>query len=455
VSGPADILVVGAGKSGLAAASLASRLGFRPTLTDDKHAPDSLPAGVRFAAAADIATAGDFAFERVVVSPGVPKTHPLLAGAAGRGIDVVSELAFAAEQIDARITAVTGTNGKSTVVSLVGAICEKAGRRTFIGGNLGNPLSEAAGRPLDECIVEVSSFQMEWPGTFHPVVGAVLNISPDHLDRHGDIDTYIDAKMQLFARMGVNDRAAFGRGQDWWPERINTLPARISTFGLQPVEAGECGTRADRSARTVARTVARAAEPNRDGDEALSISLPADWPRAPHDFENVAAAVEIACLLGLDAASIEAALADFKPLRHRLALVRSVAGVEYWNDSKATNAGATRSTLEAFGKPVILLAGGASKGASFAELGASAGRIAKLVAYGEAAAAIERELGENLPVVRAAGLAEAVTAAAGFAKAGDVVLLAPACASFDEFSSYADRGECFERLVDEMARKGE
>lgn len=444
---PADILVVGAGKSGLAAAALASRLGFRPTLTDDKHTPDSLPPGVRFAAAAEVGADAAFAYERVVVSPGVPKGHPLLVEAGRRDIEIVSELAFAAERIDARITAVTGTNGKSTVVSLVGAICEKAGRRTFVGGNLGNPLSEAAGESLDECIVEVSSFQMEWPGRFHPVVGAVLNVSPDHLDRHGDVDAYVDAKMQLFARMGVNDRAAFGRSQDWWPGRVNTLPARISTFGLEAVAAGECGARADLIARKIERTG--------DAEDALSVSLPLDWPRAPHDFENVAAAVEIACLLGIDAASIEAGLADFKPLRHRLALVRTVGGVEYWNDSKATNAGATRSALEAFDQPVILLAGGASKGASFAELVASAGRIAKLVAYGEAAAAIESEFRGDLPVVRASDLAGAVVAASSVAKAGDVVLLAPACASFDEFSSYAERGECFERLVDEMARNGE
>jgi UDP-N-acetylmuramoylalanine--D-glutamate ligase len=447
VVNPADILVVGAGKSGLAVAALASRLGLRPTLTDDKHEPASLPDGVVFAPAADVAADSAFAYERVLVSPGVPKGHTLLSEAVRRGIEVVSELAFAAENIDARMTAVTGTNGKSTVVSLVGAICERAGRKTFAGGNLGNPLSEAAGGDFDECIVEVSSFQLEWPGNFHCSVGAVLNVSPDHLDRHGDMQTYVDAKMALFGRMESNDRAVFGRGQDWWPDRVKTLPARISTFGLEPPTAGERGARADAASRTVERIG--------DGGEAISVSLPAGWPRAPHDLENVAAAVEIACLLDIDAGSIEAGLADFEPLPHRLGLVQSVAGVEYWNDSKATNAGATRRALEAFDQPVILLAGGASKGASFAELLPSAGRIAKLVAYAEAAAAIASELGGEVPVVRASGLAEAVDTASGFAEAGDVVLLAPACASFDEFSSYAERGERFERLVDEIARKGE
>ena len=442
-----DILVVGAGRSGLAAAALAVRSGLHPTLVDDKQSPDELPDGVRFVPVSEVldgpAAGSDYAC--VVVSPGVPRDHPLLVKALGRGIDVISEIAFAAQRIDARIAAVTGTNGKSTVVSLVATMCRRAGRRTFVGGNLGNPLSEAAGEKWDECVVEVSSFQLEWPGTFHPFIGAVLNVSPDHLDRHGDMATYVETKMRLFASMGSKDHAVFGRGQQWAAGRMKSVEAAQTSFGLDALAAGQCGTRAIPGERRIELV----------GDERESVALSANWPQAPHDFENAAAAAEIARLLGIEAKAIQAALQHFAPLPHRLALVRTIGGVEYWNDSKATNVGATRRSLEAFSQPVILLAGGASKGASFAELADSASQISSVIAYGEAATEIDAALGGAVPVSRKSTMAEALGAAASAAKAGTVVLLAPACASFDEFSSYAERGKVFERLVGEIARRGD
>ncbi len=442
-----DILVVGAGRSGLAAAALAVRSGLHPTVVDDKQSPDELPDGVRFAPASEPldgpAAGSDYAC--VVVSPGVPCDHPLLVKACSLGIDVLSEIAFAAQRIDARITAVTGTNGKSTVVSLVAAMCKRAGRRTFVGGNLGNPLSEAAGGKWDECIVEVSSFQLEWPGTFHPFLGALLNVSPDHLDRHGDMATYIETKMRLFASMDSKDHAVFDRGQELAAGRMKPVKAVQTTFGLVALAAGQHGTRAIPGERRIELV----------GDERESVSLSAHWPHAPHDFENAAAAAEIARLLGIPTDTIRAALAEFEPLPHRLALVRTVGKVEYWNDSKATNVGATRRSLEAFSQPVILLAGGVSKGASFAELVDSASRISSVIAYGEAAAQIDAAFGGTIPVSRKSTMAEALEAAAAMAKAGMVVLLAPACASFDEFSSYAERGRVFERLVGEIVRRGD
>jgi UDP-N-acetylmuramoylalanine--D-glutamate ligase len=439
-----QVLILGLGASGRAAAVLAERLGAVPLVTDDNPLTDQvrsmLPPTARVLAPDEArAELGRVTF--VVTSPGVAASHPLLADAVARRVPVKSELEFAALHVDAPIVAITGTNGKSTTVTLVGQILAEAGKRVFVGGNLGRPLANAALAGFDACVVEVSSFQLEWVSAFKPIVGAVLNVTPDHLDRHGSMQGYIAAKMRLFERMDEDGAAIFCHDQGWWREHARRLRPHISTFGRKPLPAGGRGTAHDRGARELV------------DDTGARIALVPHWPLVPHDFDNVAAAAEIARRAGASPEHVERAVAAFEPLEHRLKQVGAHGGIAFWNDSKATNVGATLSSLEAFDEPVILMAGGVAKGAEFSGLRAARAKLKRVIAYGEARAEIAAALGGVVSVDDAGGFAEAFAAAKAAAAPGDVVLLAPACASFDEFSNYAERGRRFNALVAGLAEE--
>ena len=448
-------LVVGAARSGTAAAGLVRRLGGRAVLTDDAVDAAKLDAlrklettapGIELVVpkeALRLVRSGEVA--ELVLSPGVPATHELVAAARAGELPIKSELGLAAEHVRGRVLAVTGTNGKSTVTTLLAGMLTAGGRRAFAGGNLGRPLSEIAGQEseaFDDLVVEVSSFQLEWPHSLAPEVAAVLNVTPDHLDRHGTMDLYIRAKLNLFANMHTGDHAVFSRDQDWWQSYRCEIRAGVTTFGERALGAGEEGTVFD----------VRRREITLKARELRALVLAERWPVFPHDVENVAAAAEMARLAGLAPEAIERGIAEFRPLPHRLAWVATHAGVRFFDDSKATNVGATLKSLEAFDEPVILLAGGVAKGAEFDALARAASRLKRVVAYGEAAPLIEAGLKGKAPLRRVRGLAEAFSAAVGDAQAGDVVLLAPACASFDEFRNYAHRGERFVELVREWVK---
>ena len=437
-----DVLIVGLGVSGRAAANLVERLGGVPLVTDDRPVSDevrkTLPPAARIIdTAAALETIKRVSF--VVTSPGVPRTHPLLAEAVRRKVSVRSELEFAAEHVGSPIIAITGTNGKSTTVTLVGRMLQESGKRIFVGGNLGKPLAHAALAGFDACVVEVSSFQLEWVHTFAPAVGAVLNLTPDHLDRHGSMDEYARTKMRLFDRMDADGTAVFCHDQDWWRPYVGGLVPRLSTFGRLPIPSGGTGTGHD---------IARRVLLNEAGE---TVQLGTRWPVVPHDFENCAAAAEVARAAGAKLAEIEAGAQCFEPLLHRLSCVGEHAGVAYWNDSKATNVGATLSSLEAFKQPVILLAGGVAKGAEFSALAGAAAKLKLVIAYGEARREIASALTGVVAVRVVTSFEEAFAASATEAKPSDIVLLAPACASFDEFSGYAERGR---RFCDLVARLG-
>ncbi|HXC50981.1 MAG TPA: UDP-N-acetylmuramoyl-L-alanine--D-glutamate ligase [Candidatus Limnocylindrales bacterium] len=426
------LVVLGLARSGIAAARVAARGGWTVLVADDKpDAAADLPDGAQpidVDAAADRIREADL----VIPSPGVPASHRLLVAARAGGVRIAPEIEFAADRLTGTLVAVTGTNGKSTTVSLVGAILEAAGRRTFTGGNLGDPLCNAVGRePYDFIVAEVSSFQLEHATTFHPHVAAMLNLTPDHLDRHGSMDEYLAAKLRLFQCMTAGDHAVLPRSSDWTAKAVASTRASVSYFDTPPPGQREIGAGGYR------------------------IRLPQrGWPQLPHDLENAAAAVEIARVLGVDRVAVERAIAGFRPLRHRLAKVAEIGGVAWWNDSKATNVGAAASSLRAFDGRVILLAGGISKGCDFAALANEAPRITLVVAYGEAGPEIEATLAASMRVVRESALHAAVLRAAKEARPGDVVLLAPACSSFDEFRDYADRGQSFERWVHELESVG-
>jgi UDP-N-acetylmuramoylalanine--D-glutamate ligase len=429
---PRTLVVLGLARSGLAAARVAATEGWRVLVTDDStQVVEGLPDSAERVDPAEAARRAGTA-DLVIPSPGVPASHPVLEAARAGGVPIAPEIEFAADRLaGATLVAVTGTNGKSTTVSLVGAMLAEAGRRVFVGGNLGDPLCNAVGRGDEVVVAEVSSFQLEHATTFHPHVAAMLNLTPDHLDRHGSMEGYLAAKLRLFARMTDRDHAVLPPHEPWTAEAVRSTRAAVHWF-----EPGD----AMRTRRVTA-------------DEGrFAVHLPErGWPELPHDVENSAAAVAIAAALGLAPAACERAVASFRPLRHRLAKVAELGGVAYWNDSKATNVGAAVSSLRAFEGRVLLLAGGVSKGCDFSALAEEAARIRLVVAYGESAAEIESALAARLPVLREAGLRSALAKAAAEAAPGDVVLLAPACASFDEFRDYADRGQKFEEWVRQLA----
>ena len=423
------LLVLGLARSGVAAVRLAVREGWRVLVCDDNPAlseglPDSVERLDRAAAVERV-----LSVDLLIPSPGIAATHPVIAAALAAGVRVAPEIEFAAERLGATLLAVTGTNGKSTTVSLLGAILEAAGRRVFTGGNLGDPLCNAVGRGDEFVVAEVSSFQLEHATTFHPHIASILNLSADHLDRHGDMEGYLAAKLRLLQGMTAADYVVLPTQAPWRSRAEAASPAVVSNF-----------------------CAADAAAKREVGSGDYRVALPKQgWPELPHDLENAAAAVEMARLAGVDAASAERAIAEFRPLRHRLAKVADVGGVAYWNDSKATNVGAAVSTLRAFDGRVLLLVGGISKGCDFRALASEADRITLVVAYGQAALDVETALAPSLRVVREPGLLAALRRAAAEARAGDSVLLAPACSSFDEFRDYADRGASFERWVRQMA----
>ncbi len=438
-------LVVGLGASGRAASSLLRRLGANVVVTDDRGAPlaeaGGDPLDTRSWIDADSARSSITRFDLVVTSPGVPRGHRVLAAAESAGVEIVSELELGARAVARPIVAVTGTNGKSTTVTLLAEILARAGRKVFVGGNLGNPLCNAVGGDAEICVVETSSFQLEWTRQFHPCAAAILNLSPDHLDRHGTLDEYGATKLRIFAAMGDADHAVLCRDEHWWRGRLGEFRGRLSTFGSTPLGRGEAGLIHDHAARVL-----------RDS-EGREVRLAGSWPQAPYDFANVAAAAELARSLGADWDHVTRTVESFDGLDHRLHRVDTIAGVEFWNDSKATNVGATIASLDAFSAPVVLLVGGVAKGASFESLAAAVlarPAVRHVIAFGESSAQIVTAFGDarRVPaVLEAVTMADAFAIAGDVATEGDVVLLAPACASFDEFSGYAERGRVFEEMV--------
>ncbi len=435
---PDRVLVIGAGVTGRAVARFVEKLEARCFVVDDKASVDL---GSNVEPIEPSSAPGMAAEVNVVVpSPGVPPGHPVIVAALAAGTPVVAELELAFRHLDGPVIAVTGTNGKSTTVSLVADILRCQGLEIFEGGNIGTPLCEAVGSRFDYHVVEASSFQLEWVDTFKPHVGVLLNISPDHLDRHSTMADYVSAKAKLFSRMDESDHAVVGSGEFGRRPLIESIRAPLSSFGSSLATAD--GTTFDMPGRFLQWPGRR-------------LQLARKWPFAPHDFENAAAAAEVARCLGIGAKGVERALAEYQPMAHRLRLLGRHRGVAFWDDSKATNVGATLRSLEAFDGAVILLAGGVAKQADFSPLADAAAKLKLVVAFGEAGGDIAAAVQGSAEVVRAGSMKEAFEAAVLGAGEGDTVLLAPACASFDEFRDYAQRGEAFAVMVEEFGAQAE
>jgi UDP-N-acetylmuramoylalanine--D-glutamate ligase len=443
------VTVVGLAGSGLAVVKALARAGARITATDLKSAAEligplsevnSLGVELFLGQNPDRAFA---AADLIVVSPGVRKDMPQLLKAASRGVPVLSELEFAAERLSAPMIAVTGTNGKSTVVTLAGEIMKDAlgPARVFVGGNLGTPLTEALSwqGPLQAMVVEVSSFQLEFVKTFHPRVAVMLNITPDHLDRYRDFEEYASTKWRIFLNQTAEDFAVVNVDDPVTARMERDLRARLLVTSLSP--GGGAGMRL-RSDTLEYRGL--------DGkvEEMAKSEVPL---HGRHNLLNVMAAYCAARALGAGPESIRASIRRFTGLRHRMELVREVRGVRYYNDSKATNASAVEAAVSGLDLPVILLMGGQAKGCAFTELAERIkDRVKRVVAFGECRDQLAREMAGRIQVTRTDDLGQALHEAAREAKPGDAVLLAPACASFDQFKNYKDRGETFRRMVMEL-----
>lgn len=437
------VVVVGAARSGLAAARRLASFGARVILNDSRvHPVDDVPGEIETVFGGHPQALFDSA-DAVVVSPGVPLALPVFDRVRARGVLLMGELELAARLIHAPILAVTGTNGKSTTTSLVGEMLREAGMNVVVAGNIGNALCGEIDRTAEAryAVVEVSSFQLEGTLTFRPAVACLLNVTPDHLDRYPDFASYVNAKALVFRNQEAEDAAVLNADDPVAAGLAPRVPGRVVWFSRK--ERKEPGVYVEDGwiTASLGGKISRVAP-----TETIRI-------RGAHNLENALAASAVSLLAGAEPLAIARALQRFAGLPHRMETVAVRRGVTYINDSKGTNVGAVARSLEGFDRPVILIAGGLDKGGDFASLrplfppGPGTGGVRLLVLLGKAASKIQDALGDLVETVTVGSLEEAVQTAAARAREGETVLLSPACASFDMFRDFEDRGERFASLV--------
>lgn len=454
------VTVVGVARSGVAAARLLQAAGSHVTLADKKERselgavlPQIDESRIGLTVGSQYETALESA-ELVVISPGVPYRLEALERVRRRGVKVISELELASRFVSAPMLALTGTNGKSTTVTLIGKMLQESGKRVFVGGNLGTALSEAAMQsvlasqqgkpsPFDFLVVEVSSFQLETVEQFHPWIAGLLNVTVDHQDRYASIDEYIAAKRRIFENQKPTDYALFNLDDQRVAALRQSVKARVLGFTRQAALPSDItggtyldGDRIVTTVMGVRQEICRRQEIKIIGD---------------HNVENVMAAATYALLSGCSLEAIRRVLMTFPGLEHALEIVRDRRGVRFVNDSKGTNVDATLKAIESIDQPLWLIAGGRDKGGDFTRLApAIRQRVKGLVLIGEAAPLIAQAVSGFPAVSRAISLKDAVQLAAGGATSGGVVLFSPACASFDMFADYQDRGRQFKALVQSL-----
>ncbi len=435
--------VIGLGPTGLSCVRYLAARGYRVSVMDTRAQPPKLPQLRAEFPDMELHTGGldarllrqaDF----LVVSPGVSLREPAIAQALAAGMQAVGDIELFVREARAPIVAITGANGKSTVTSLAGAMCRAAGKTACVAGNIGVPVLSALDEPApDIYVLELSSFQLETTYTLNARAATVLNITPDHMDRYRDLDEYAAAKARIFQGDGVMVLNA----EDPIVMRMARAGRRMVRFGLTPPQGDDYGIGA------------------RAGEEWL---MQGDRPLLPckevplpgrHNLANVLAAMALAGAVGVPPAAMRRAVTDFRGLSHRTELVAQRDGVRWINDSKGTNVGATVAALIGMASPVILIAGGDGKGADFSPLKPAVARHARaVVLIGRAAPLIEAALAGVVPVTHAGDMQAAVLKARALAHAGDIVLLSPACASFDMFNNFEHRGQVFANAVRELLR---
>ena len=434
------VMVIGLGKTGVAAARFLVERGASTVLTDERpvarlgealgnlacrcelkpHAPESL-VGVDF----------------VVPSPGVPPTNAILKAAAERGIPVMSEVELAFRFLKNPMIAVTGTNGKTTTVTLLGQVLAGSGKKVFVGGNIGDPLIGYVNGPQEEdlVVVEVSSFQLLYTELFRPRVAVLLNTTTDHIDYHGSFGEYRAAKERIFMNQGPGDLAVLNADEKYSASLAKRVRADVRFFSSK-VKATPGMFLDGRELRLV------------ESEEEESYAV--DIIRIPgaHNIENVMAVIIAARFCGVSREAVIRTVGEFKGISHRIEFAGEKGGVAFYDDSKGTNVGAVMRALESFDRPVILLLGGRDKGGDFESLtNLIRERVKEVVIFGEARDVIRRKIDGCTKTCLASTLGESVRVAYSHAMRGDVVLLSPGCSSFDEFSDYAERGKTFQEVV--------
>jgi len=443
------VLVVGLGKSGLSAAMFLRAQGARVTVSDTRSAvalAKEIPALLEAGIMVESGGHGLLTFRRqdlIVVSPGVPMDTPEVKQVVAFGLPVIGELELASRYLQGRVVAITGSNGKTTTTTLVGKIFADAGVPTLVGGNIGLPVIDlvAKSRPETVSVLEVSSFQLETVEEFHPWIAVVLNITPDHLDRHGSFETYAAAKARITERQVAEDFLVLN-AEDKAAQMV-ALKTKAQVFwfsGRRPIKQGAFVH--GESILFVPREGAKAEPVMPVSDIHL---------KGSHNVENVLAAVCAARLAKIPAENIRGSVAGFAAVEHRLELVKIVNGVEFYNDSKATNVDAAMKAVASFAGGIHLILGGKDKDSDYSLMSGMLKERVKIVyTIGSAAEKIERELQGVVKIVPAETLQAAVAKAAKAATIGDVVLLSPACSSFDQFENYEQRGRVFRQLVNEL-----
>lgn len=442
------VLVVGLGKSGVASALFMKKRGARVTVSDTKSGDElrnEIPVLLDNGITVETGGHGDRTFQGqdlIVVSPGVPVDAPPLVQARSLGENVIGEIELAAQFLPGPIVAITGSNGKTTTTTLTGEIMTASGFPALVGGNIGTPAISLAERakPGTVIVLEISSFQLETIQSFRPKVAVVLNVTPDHLDRHRTFEIYAAAKTRIFENQQSEDCAVLNADDSTCVAMSKKTRAQIYWFSRQnEVERGAWV----RDGNIVFR----------DGSGQREIMQVSEIPlKGAHNLENVLAAVCASVLMGCSAEKIRQAVHGFKAVEHRLEFVASIGGVDYYNDSKATNVDATIKALESFPSNIHLIVGGKDKGSDYTVLNdLLRQRVKRVYTIGAAAAKIESQI-KGSEVVHAETLENAIRQAHASAQPGDVVLLAPACASFDQFKSYEHRGRVFKDAVQAMAK---
>jgi UDP-N-acetylmuramoylalanine--D-glutamate ligase len=433
------VVVAGAARSGVAAAHLLARRGAQVTLSDVR---ESLPEAAELEAAGIALelgghTAGTFAAaDLIVLSPGVPRNQPVIEAARSGGAEIIGELELASRWLAGRIVAITGTKGKSTTTTLTGRMLEAGGHKVLVGGNIGNALSAQVDASTAETIhvIEASSFQLEGIETFHPWIAVLLNFSPDHLDRHATVDEYAAAKARIFENQSAADWAVLNADDPASLALARDAQARRLMLSM----AGQAGDGIVLDERSIVR--------RSDGKSEALVPLTSIRLLGRHLLVDVMAASAVAHIAGVPPAAMTAAVEGFTGLEHALEPVTHIGGVQFVNDSKATNIEAARRAIESFGDGLVVIVGGRFKGGDFADLASPlSARHAKVIAIGESRDRVVAALARDVEVHQAGDMGSAVRQAFAAAAPGSTVLLAPACSSFDMFTDYAERGRAFKQ----------
>jgi len=442
------VLVVGLGKSGVASALFLKARGARVTVSDAKpedELGEEIPALLDHGIAVETGGHGERTFrgqDLIVVSPGVPIDSPPLVQARTLGETVIGETELAAQFLPGRIVAITGSNGKTTTTTLAGEIVAAGGYPTLVGGNIGTPAISLVERATPETIVvlEVSSFQLETIHTFRPRIAVVLNVTPDHLDRHRTFAAYTDAKARIFENQQAEDFTILNADDPTCVRLASRTRAPVFWFSRKKEVKQGAYVHDGRIF-------------SRDASGQREIMLVSEIPlKGAHNVENVLAAVCVGALMRCEPERIRKTIRDFRAVEHRLEYVATIRGVEYYNDSKATNVDATIKALESFPANVHLILGGKDKGSDYTVLNdLLRQRVKRVYTIGAAAGKIESQIKGTVEIVHAETLEAAVKRAAAAAQPGDIVLLAPACASFDQFQNYEHRGRVFKEVVSGLA----